>query len=111
AGELKHGTISLVVDGTPVVALSTVSSVAEKMLSGIREVASRGAKLLCVTTKQVSEQYDLPADIHLVLPEVDELLAPFPAICVMQLLAYYVSALKGLDVDKPRNLAKSVTVE
>ncbi len=111
AGELKHGTISLVVEGTPVVALCTVSGLAEKMLSGIREVASRGAKLLTVTTKQVADTVDLPADMRVVLPDIDELLAPFPAICVMQLLAYYVSAQKGLDVDKPRNLAKSVTVE
>ena len=111
AGELKHGTISLVVEGTPVVALCTVSGLAEKMLSGIREVASRGARLLTVTTKAVTERIELPADMQVVLPEIDELLAPFPAICVMQLLAYYVSAQKGLDVDKPRNLAKSVTVE
>ncbi len=111
AGELKHGTISLVVDGTPVVALCTVSALAEKMLSGIREVASRGAKLLLVTTKKVAERVDFPADRRIILPEIDELLAPFPAICAMQLLAYYVSAQKGLDVDKPRNLAKSVTVE
>ncbi len=111
AGELKHGTISLVVDGTPVVALCTVSALAEKMLSGIREVASRGATLLTVTTQEVAEQIELPADMRVVLPAIDELLAPFPAICAMQLLAYYVSAQKGLDVDKPRNLAKSVTVE
>ena len=111
AGELKHGTISLVVDGTPVVALCTVSALAEKMLSGIREVASRGAKLLTVTTQEVAEHIELPADMRVVLPAIDELLAPFPAICAMQLLAYYVSAQKGLDVDKPRNLAKSVTVE
>jgi glucosamine--fructose-6-phosphate aminotransferase (isomerizing) len=111
AGELKHGTISLVEKGTPVVALCTISGLAEKMLSGIREVASRGAKLLTVTTKQVADTVDLPAEMRVVLPEIDELLAPFPAICVMQLLAYYVSAQKGLDVDKPRNLAKSVTVE
>ena len=111
AGELKHGTISLVEKGTPVVALCTISGLAEKMLSGIREVASRGAKLLTVTTKQVADTVDLPAEMRVVLPEIDELLAPFPAICAMQLLAYYVSAQKGLDVDKPRNLAKSVTVE
>ncbi|MBQ3063695.1 MAG: glutamine--fructose-6-phosphate transaminase (isomerizing) [Clostridia bacterium] len=111
AGELKHGTISLVVENTPIIALCTVSSLAEKMLSGIREVASRGAKLLVVTSKAVADAYDFPADIHIVLPEIDELFAPFPACCVMQLLAYYVSAQKGLDVDKPRNLAKSVTVE
>ena len=111
AGELKHGTISLIVDDIPVVALSTVSSLAEKMLSGIREVASRGAKLLAVTSKEVADNYEFPADMQFVLPEIDEILAPFPAVCVMQLLAYYVSAEKGLDVDKPRNLAKSVTVE
>ncbi len=111
AGELKHGTISLVVDNTPIVALCTVSALAEKMLSGIREVTSRGAKLLAITTKAVHDAYEIPADMHIVLPEIDELLAPFPACCVMQLLAYYVSAQKGLDVDKPRNLAKSVTVE
>ena len=111
AGELKHGTISLIVDNTPVVALSTVSSLAEKMLSGIREVASRGAKLLTVSSKAVADAHKFPADMQIVLPEIDEILAPFPASCVMQLLAYYVSAKKGLDVDKPRNLAKSVTVE
>ena len=111
AGELKHGTISLIVDDIPVVALSTVSSLAEKMLSGIREVASRGAMLLAVTSKEVAANYEFPADMQFVLPEIDEILAPFPAVCVMQLLAYYVSAEKGLDVDKPRNLAKSVTVE
>ncbi|MBO7341398.1 MAG: SIS domain-containing protein, partial [Clostridia bacterium] len=111
AGELKHGTISLVVEGTPVVALSTVPALAEKTISGIREVASRGARVLAVTAKTVADTFELPADRHVVLPEIDELLAPFPAICAMQLLAYYVSAQKGLDVDKPRNLAKSVTVE
>ena len=111
AGELKHGTISLVVEGTPVVALCTVSALAEKMLSGIREVTSRGARLLSVVSKKVAERVEFPADGRILLPEIDELLAPFPAICAMQLLAYYVSAQKGLDVDKPRNLAKSVTVE
>ncbi len=111
AGELKHGTISLVVDGTPVVALCTVPALAEKMLSGIREVASRGAKVLAVVAKEVAISADLPAERCIVLPQTSELLAPFAAVAVMQLLAYHVSALKGLDVDKPRNLAKSVTVE
>ena len=111
AGELKHGTISLVVKGTPVVALVTVPALAEKMLTGIREVASRGAHVLAVATKAVADAIELPAQKCVILPEIDELLAPFPAICSMQLLAYFVSAQKGLDVDKPRNLAKSVTVE
>ena len=111
AGELKHGTISLVVDGTPVVALCTISALAEKMVSGIREVTSRGAKLVAVVTKEIAERAEIPSDHRIVLPEIDEILAPFPTICAMQLLAYHVSDLKGLDVDKPRNLAKSVTVE
>ena len=111
AGELKHGTISLVVEGTPIVALTTVSAVCEKTISGIREVKSRGARVIQVCTKEIAERFETPADEVIVLPQIDELLAPFPAITVMQLLAYYVSAGKGLDVDKPRNLAKSVTVE
>lgn len=111
AGELKHGTISLVVDGTPVVALCTVPALAEKMLSGIREVRSRGAKVLAVLTREVAVSADFGAENTIVLPDISEFLAPFAAVSVMQLLAYHVSALKGLDVDKPRNLAKSVTVE
>lgn len=111
AGELKHGTISLIEEGTPVVALSTVSKVCEKTVSGIREVKSRGAFVVAMTTKELSEKYEVPCDELLLLPEIDELLMPFPAATAMQLLAYHVSALKGLDVDKPRNLAKSVTVE
>ncbi len=111
AGELKHGTISLVTKDVPVVALVTVSALAQKTCSGIREVAARGAKLLCICTKEVARELELPADMRILLPEGDERLALFPASCAMQLLAYHVSALKGLDVDKPRNLAKSVTVE
>ena len=111
AGELKHGTISLIVEGTPVVALTTTSDVCEKTVSGIREVKSRGARVFSVCSAEIAQRCRIPADDQLVLPEIDELLAPFPAVTVFQLLAYYVSALKGLDVDKPRNLAKSVTVE
>lgn len=111
AGELKHGTISLIVEGTPVVAVTTASDVCEKTISGIREVKSRGAWVLSVTTKEIADRFPIPCDAQIVLPEIDELLAPFPAVTVLQLLAYHVSALKGLDVDKPRNLAKSVTVE
>ena len=111
AGELKHGTISLITEGTPVIALTTVSKVCEKTISGIREVKSRGAYVISVCSKELAGQYDIPCDEQIVIPQIDELLLSFPAVTILQLLAYHVSALKGLDVDKPRNLAKSVTVE
>lgn len=111
AGELKHGTISLITDGIPVIALSTVARVCEKTISGIREVKSRGAFVVAMTTEEMAKQYEIPCDELLILPKADELLMPFVATTALQLLAYHVSALKGLDVDKPRNLAKSVTVE
>ncbi len=111
SGELKHGTISLVTDGVPIVALTTASHVCEKTVSGIREVISRGARVLSVATAEIAEKYQIPYADQIVLPEIDELFAPFPAITVFQMIAYHVSALKGYDVDKPRNLAKSVTVE
>ena len=111
AGELKHGTISLVTDGVPVVALATVSSVCEKTVSGIREVKSRGALVVAITTQALADRFELPCDELLLLPDTEELLCPFVSATALQLLAYHVAALKGLDVDKPRNLAKSVTVE
>ncbi len=111
AGELKHGTISLVTDGTPVIALATVSKVCEKTVSGIREVKSRGAFVIAITTQEMADKYVIPCDELLILPEIDELFLTFPAATALQTLAYHVSALKGLDVDRPRNLAKSVTVE
>ena len=111
AGELKHGTISLITDGVPVIALSTVSRVCEKTVSGIREVKSRGALVVAITTPALAARYDIPCDELILLPECEELLMPFTSATALQLLAYHVSALKGLDVDKPRNLAKSVTVE
>ncbi len=111
AGELKHGTISLITDGIPVVALTTVERICEKTISGIREVKARGAYVVCVCAQSLVGKYEIPCDEMIVIPDIDEILAPFPAATVLQLLAYHVSALKGLDVDKPRNLAKSVTVE
>ncbi len=113
AGELKHGTISLISDGTPVIAIMTVSALAEKMISGIREVASRGARVLIITTKEIAEKFALPAEkiITVDCNFGDELFAPFAVTTCFQMLAYHVSALRGNDVDKPRNLAKSVTVE
>ncbi len=111
AGELKHGTISLVVEGTPILAVLTVSSLAEKMISGIREVKSRGANVIALCTPEIAEKYDIPCDYRIATPQVDELFAPFPATTLLQFFAYFIASSKGLDVDKPRNLAKSVTVE
>ena len=106
AGELKHGTISLIVPGTPVVALCTVPELREKMRSNIREVKARGAMVIAVSDAPVEE-----ADLTIVLPEIRSELAFLPAVSALQLLAYYTSVARGCDVDKPRNLAKSVTVE
>ena len=110
-GELKHGTISLITEGTPVIAISTVEKVCEKTVSGIREVKSRGAHVVLVCPESLAEKYDIPRDDLILLPPLPEILLPFPTTTVMQLLAYHVSDFKGIDVDKPRNLAKSVTVE
>ena len=111
AGELKHGSISLITEGMPVIALCTDRSLAEKMRSGIREVTARGGRVITFLGNSVSKNTQMPGDVTLVLPEIRDLLAPFSAACALQLLAYHVCELKGLDVDKPRNLAKSVTVE
>ena len=110
AGELKHGTISLVTDGTPIVALATQSAIYEKTLSNVKEARARGARvlLLCSQNAQVP---DALADEVVRLPQCEELLTPLLTILPLQLLAYYASVLRGCDVDRPRNLAKSVTVE
>lgn len=110
AGELKHGTISLVTNQMPVVAVATQTSLIEKTISNIKEVKARGAMvvLVCSETLDVEESV---ADCIIRLPQVDEILMPAVAAVPLQLIAYYTSVLKGCDVDKPRNLAKSVTVE
>jgi len=110
AGELKHGTISLVEEGTLVVALACQPALLEKTLSNIREVKSRGARVLVVTTESQAALF-AEADALLTIPEVPPLLAAIPEIIPLQLLAYYVALARGCDIDKPRNLAKSVTVE
>lgn len=110
AGEMKHGTISLIASGSPVVALATSEFLFEKTLSNVKEVKARGAFTLLVCGKRGFSDPDT-CDYVLELPETDEIFSPFTAITYMQLLAYYVSVKKGCDVDKPRNLAKSVTVE
>ena len=110
AGELKHGPIALISDQTPVVAIATQSSLYEKTVSNIQECKARGAKvvLMCGENAKVDEK---TADIIIRIPEVSELVMPVLAAVPLQLIAYYTAVLKGNDVDKPRNLAKSVTVE
>ena len=110
AGELKHGTISLIEQGTPVIALATQKDIYEKTISNIKETKSRGANTLLFTT-QNQPVPDGVADYVVRLPEFEELFMPMLLIVPLQLFAYYVSVLRGCDVDKPRNLAKSVTVE
>ncbi len=111
AGELKHGTISLITEGVPVVALLTERSLVEKTISGIREVRSRGARVLSIATESIAKEFELPSDKVITIPDTEDLFEFFPAATVLQLFAYHASALRGIDVDKPRNLAKSVTVE
>lgn len=110
AGELKHGTISLIEDGTLVISILTQSSLYEKTISNMIECKSRGAYLFALTTFGKYETED-HADFTIYVPKVDEHFIGSLAIVPLQLLGYYISVAKGLDVDKPRNLAKSVTVE
>ena len=110
AGELKHGTISLITDGVPVIALATQKKVYEKTISNAKETKSRGAKVLLFTTKDAVVP-DGVADYVVRLDDYDDLLMPLQLIVPLQLFAYYMAVPRGCDVDKPRNLAKSVTVE
>ncbi|GAB6106845.1 glutamine--fructose-6-phosphate transaminase (isomerizing) [Fusibacter bizertensis] len=110
AGELKHGTIALIEDNTFVVAMATQDKLYEKMLSNIKEVKARGAYVFAIA-KEGNDQLYKTADEVFFIPKTLDELAPILAVIPTQLLAYYVSALRGNDVDKPRNLAKSVTVE
>lgn len=110
AGELKHGTISLITEGMPVIAVVTQDDLEEKTISNIKEVKSRGAMVILVCRKDMQVE-DEVADYVIRLPKADKLLMPMVAAVPLQLIAYYAAVLKGNDVDKPRNLAKSVTVE
>ena len=110
AGELKHGTISLIEPGTLVVGVLTQQKLYEKTLSNLLECKTRGAYLMALTTYGNYSMED-NADFVLYIPKTDPHFAPSLAVIPLQLLGYYVSVAKGLDVDKPRNLAKSVTVE
>ena len=110
AGELKHGTISLIDKDTPVIAVVTKKSIAAKTISNIKEVKARGAKVLLI----ISEDLDVNGDFYddkIIIPNTNDILKPILAIIPLQLIAYEVAKLKGCDIDKPRNLAKSVTVE
>lgn len=109
AGELKHGPISLIVDGVPVFAVSTQKKIAEKTISNIKEVKARGANVLLLCRKGCENQS--VADEVIELPDLPDIFMPSVAIIPLQMFAYYIAVLKGYDVDKPRNLAKSVTVE
>lgn len=108
AGELKHGTLALIVDDIPVVALATQSHVFGKTISNITEVRARGGKVFGFSKDKAMAQY---VDRMLVLPDCPDLLAPAVAVIPLQLLSYYTALIRECDVDKPRNLAKSVTVE
>ena len=110
AGELKHGTISLITDGVPVIALATQKQVYEKTISNAKETRSRGARVLLFTTKDAVVPEGV-ADAVIRLDEYEDILMPLQLIVPLQLFAYYMAVLRGCDVDKPRNLAKSVTVE
>jgi len=109
-GELKHGTIALIEEGTLVICPMTQDDLMDKMISNIREVKARGAIVLAIA-KEGNQQVAKAADVVFTIPDVDSLVAPIAAVTPLQLFAYYMAVQKGCDVDKPRNLAKSVTVE
>ena len=111
AGELKHGTISLIEPGTLVVALATYAPLVEKSLSNIVEVKSRGAEVIAMTTERTATIINSQASEMFVIPEVHPILQPVLGVIPLQLFAYYIALNRGCDIDKPRNLAKSVTVE
>ena len=108
AGELKHGPIALIENGVTVISIITDKNLVEKTISNVQEVITRGAKTLVITNKELPTN---SFDTIITVPDTDSLLSPILTIVPLQLLSYYISKEKGLDVDKPRNLAKSVTVE
>ncbi len=110
AGELKHGTIALIEKGTVVIPLLTQDALFEKMVSNIKEVKARGAKVFALA-KEGNVAVEEVSDQTIYIPEVSDILAPIVAVIPLQLLSYFMAVEKGCDVDKPRNLAKSVTVE
>ncbi len=111
AGELKHGPISLIEDGTLVVAIATNPALFDKTMSNVKEVKARGAEVLGLTTERFADEIAKSVDSAILTPETDPLFQPNLSIVPLQCFAYYVALMRGCDVDKPRNLAKSVTVE
>ncbi len=111
AGELKHGTISLVVDETLVIAIETYDRLIDKTVSNAKEVQARGAHVLAITTESMKDKVEQAANEVLTIPDTHEALLPSVAVLPLQLFAYYMALYRGCDIDKPRNLAKSVTVE
>ncbi len=112
AGELKHGTLSLITEGIPVIALATQTEVGAKMISNVKEVHARGAMVVLIANETVAEESEKSiADEVILIPTGNDMFAPFSVAVLLQMIAYYTSAYRGLDVDQPRNLAKSVTVE
>ena len=108
SGELKHGPIALIENGISVINILTNSTLVEKSLSNIQEVVTRGANCIIVT----NQDFDTSSFENVIkIPEISALVSPILSVIPLQLLAYYITKEKGLDVDKPRNLAKSVTVE
>lgn len=110
AGELKHGTISLIEEGTLVIALAAQKKLFEKMMSNVKEVKARGAVVLGLTVED-NRQIEKEADEVLYIPKICDIMLPSLSVIPLQMFAYYVASMKGCDIDKPRNLAKSVTVE
>ena len=111
SGELKHGTISLIVDGTLVIALGTYGPLFDKAMSNVVEVQARGANVLALTTEDFREKMENVADATLTIPVTHTVVQPSLGVVPLQLFSYYVALQRGCDIDKPRNLAKSVTVE
>ncbi len=111
AGELKHGPISLLEDGTLVIAIATYEKLFDKMMSNVREVKARGAVVLGITVNEREEALKQETDFQFCVPKITDFMLPSLSILPLQLFAYYVASMKGCDIDKPRNLAKSVTVE
>ena len=111
SGELKHGTISLIEPGTLVVALGTYEPLFDKAMSNVVEVKARGAEVLALATEPFKEKMAHTADSVIAVPETHPVVQPSLGVVPLQLFAYYVALQRGCDIDKPRNLAKSVTVE
>ena len=111
SGELKHGTISLIEEGTPVIAAATYMPLFDKAMSNVVEVQARGARVLALTTETGAERMHSRVARVLTVPETETMLLPQLGVVPLQLLAYYIALARGCDIDKPRNLAKSVPVE